>query len=600
MTFIFGGDTGMTYEQLQRQRAMANQLMAPRPARNAGEGIASFASQISGALMNRRLDRRDTELQQQGTDLFNQAMGGGGQLASAPLPSAPTVPATYGTAPADSSTDPFVQQINASLSRTESGGDTTARNAEGYTGEYQWGDARLTDYNRANGTDYTLDQLHGDPGIQQRAQDWHVNDIMTRAEADGLLGYVGQEINGVPVTPGGIVAAAHLGGYGGMSQMLNSGGEHNPADSNGTSLLDYMGAHAMGGQQGQPAPQATDAQSSPNLQAIMQALSNPYVQQNPGQMAVLQALMGQAMERPETMTPYQQAQLGIAQSAETRAQAQFDRDMNAAPERERVQDANGRWRFVDDGALVFGDVEVAPGFRQLTPDEVAERGLSPESAYQVGSDGRVSTIGGGGTSVTVNNNGPDAPAPGDEKFAEATASQLATTFGTLQEQSLAANGNLAQISQLEALLEEGVGGGMDNFLSAAQRSLGLPISSEPVEAFNAIIAQLVPGQRVPGSGTMSDRDLELFKESLPRLINTPGGNRRILSAMRGMAEYQREQGRIANLAMTGQISRQDAVAQLQAIPNPLADIGSADGQEMAPPVNDSDASDEDLLRMYGG
>ena len=47
-------------------------------------------------------------------------------------------------------------------------------------------------------------------------------------------------------------------------------------------------------------------------------------------------------------------------------------------------------------------------YRQLTPDEITQRGLDPAKQYQVGPKQRVTQIGGSGTSVTVNN-GPSVP-----------------------------------------------------------------------------------------------------------------------------------------------------------------------------------------------
>lgn len=386
--YVFGGETGLTHEQLQGRRRVADQMLAAnnRMPQNVGEGLHSIGRAIAGTILTKRNERREAELQDEANAQFNAVFGGGdfgaGGVAStgAPMsgfnPDAAT-PTSFTPSPTSGATPGFTDLINASLSRTESGGDHTARNAEGYTGEFQWGDARLADFNRANGTNFTLDQLHQDPALQQRAQDWHVNDIMTRAEGDGLMAFVGEDLNGpdVPggvVTPGGIVAAAHLGGYGGMSRFIRSRGQHNPADSNGTSLMDYLDTHAMGGGASaqQPAPEPQQGRQA-SVAAIARAMGNPMIQQNPGRMAVLQALLGNALEGPETMSPYQQAQLGLAQSQETRAQAEFDQRMNATPERERIQDANGRWRYTDDSSLVFPDVEVQPepGDRDMREDQ---------------------------------------------------------------------------------------------------------------------------------------------------------------------------------------------------------------------------------------
>ena len=131
-----------------------------------------------------------------------------------------------------------ISGINESLARTESGGSYSVVNSEGYTGKYQWGQARLDDYNRANGTSFTLAQFRDDPALQERAQAWHVQDIVSQT---GDL--VGRAVNGVTMTPAAIVAMAHLGGIGGARKYVETNGAYDPADSNGTHLSDYARTH---------------------------------------------------------------------------------------------------------------------------------------------------------------------------------------------------------------------------------------------------------------------------------------------------------------------------------------------------------------------
>ena len=54
--------------------------------------------------------------------------------------------------------DPYAA-FNASLARTESGGDYNVTNSDGYGGKYQFGQARLDDFNRAMGTQYQVSDL---------------------------------------------------------------------------------------------------------------------------------------------------------------------------------------------------------------------------------------------------------------------------------------------------------------------------------------------------------------------------------------------------------------------------------------------------------
>lgn len=61
--FIFGGDTGLTLEELQRRREIAQRLLrrggGGRRARTLGEGLASFGKSIGSALIDRSFDARE-------------------------------------------------------------------------------------------------------------------------------------------------------------------------------------------------------------------------------------------------------------------------------------------------------------------------------------------------------------------------------------------------------------------------------------------------------------------------------------------------------------------------------------------------------------
>lgn len=168
----------------------------------------------------------------------------------------------------------------------------------------------------------------------------------------------------------------------------------------------------------------------------------------------------------------------------------------------------------------------------------------------------------GASSVNVNT--------GENSFDVANAKNIATRFSDLATQGQAARGNMARIEILNDQLASLPGG----FVGGAQRiasDFGIKIgdNASSVEAAQAIINALVPGQRVPGSGTMSDRDLELFQRSLPSLSNTPDGNALILDTMRAMTDYQVASGDIADRVMMGEISKEDGLRMLRELPDPM-------------------------------
>jgi len=99
------------------------------------------------------------------------------------------------------------------------------------TGLFQFSEDRLTDYKRANDTNFSVEEFRADPALQRQVFDWHIRDIDNTIDRNNLLeqGY----------TRDGLRAVAHLGGKTGMVRYARSRGGYNPSDRFGTSLSDY-------------------------------------------------------------------------------------------------------------------------------------------------------------------------------------------------------------------------------------------------------------------------------------------------------------------------------------------------------------------------
>lgn len=123
----------------------------------------------------------------------------------------------------------FKQRMMAS----ESGGKTdvqiTIKDGRKMTGGFQFGDARLKDYMKATGTEFTTEQFRNDEGLQERVFDWHIADIDEEIDSLDAEGY----------NRDGLRAVAHLGGITGMKKYVKTKGKYNPDDDFGTTLQDY-------------------------------------------------------------------------------------------------------------------------------------------------------------------------------------------------------------------------------------------------------------------------------------------------------------------------------------------------------------------------
>jgi len=135
-----------------------------------------------------------------------------------------------------------------------------------------------------------------------------------------------------------------------------------------------------------------------------------------------------------------------------------------------------------------------------------------------------------------------------------------------------ASRNIARYDVLEQLLRSAPQGGAGAFVQMAS-NFGLKLEgASDVEAAQALINQLVPEQRQPGSGPMSDADLALFKQSLPRIINTPGGNELILQTLRGIANYDMQAGQIAQRLASGEIDVPTYLREMASLKNPIPPV----------------------------
>ena len=141
---------------------------------------------------------------------------------------------------------PKPNTFQTALIESESKGNYSVVNTEGYMGAYQFGDARLKDYKKATGEKFDNKTFIKDKKLQDKVFKWHTNDIKNYITKNKLDSYIGKKINGVLVTWNGLIAVAHLGGNTGMRKFLQSNGKYNPNDapqnsgSVGTSLTDYL------------------------------------------------------------------------------------------------------------------------------------------------------------------------------------------------------------------------------------------------------------------------------------------------------------------------------------------------------------------------
>ncbi len=146
-----------------------------------------------------------------------------------------TIADMFGFGQADENAD-----FKEDMAMSESSNKSDIVNTDGFMGKYQFGDDRLTDFKNDTGINFNKTDFLNDESLQDQVFDWHVNDISSYIDSNDLNSFIGKTINGIKITKQGLIAGAHLGGKYGMRQFLETGGEYNPSDKNGTKISDYI------------------------------------------------------------------------------------------------------------------------------------------------------------------------------------------------------------------------------------------------------------------------------------------------------------------------------------------------------------------------
>ena len=127
--------------------------------------------------------------------------------------------------------DDFLSKLAQSESSGRSDAEITIKDGRTFTGLYQFGDARLTDYRNATGESFTTQEFKDDEQLQHKVAQWHFSDI------DKAIDSMGDKATGYDRD--GLRAVAHLAGIGGMKEYVRTKGTYNPSDVLGTSAQDY-------------------------------------------------------------------------------------------------------------------------------------------------------------------------------------------------------------------------------------------------------------------------------------------------------------------------------------------------------------------------
>jgi len=278
--FIFGGDTGMSYEALQRKRKITDALMQQKSKpMDVANGLAQGLSSVAGALLGKKLDKREDQMRSDRQGEFTDLFGGG------------ATPVSYGT-PGGGDTGDMVAYRDA-IASIESAGSGDY-NAVGPTnkklgralGRYQIMEANIGPWSReALGKEVSADEFLANPKLQDAIFDHKFGGYVNKFGPEGA-------------------AQAWFAGPGGV-------GKTDRKDVLGTSVGQYgqKFSKALGGASSGSGGQS---RSPADLAQLAQFAADPLL--DPAQRKMAEIMLQRQMQQGEPMTQldmqYKQAQLG--------------------------------------------------------------------------------------------------------------------------------------------------------------------------------------------------------------------------------------------------------------------------------------------------
>jgi hypothetical protein len=581
--FFWGsGGARLTPEEIAQQRQVLNALQGQTdtsPVGHWSQGAARVVDALGGVLKERRLDKAGKANAADAARIRESLLGGLGGVPAAAPASAPVAvaPVAVGAASAAPVTGGNADYIRAGLvqrglpehvadgfvlnMKDESGlnpgineAAPTVAGSRGGFGLYQLTGPRRVAY----------ESFANERGVAPSDVDAQLDFLVS--ELKGPEAKAAQSILAAPDT--GTAAAAIVNDFLRPAESHRARREAEYLQAATRPSQASLEALPVGGVAPMQAAPVQVAQSGGINPAILEALSSPYADE--GTKRIAASLFGQQQENQT----WQQRQQYEQQARQ--ADPGYQLDMQYKQAQMDALRAKPTVPLTDDQREY-----------QAAKDEGFKGGL--QDWITLGK-----RAGAASTNVTIGEG---------NKFYEKLDEKNAELFSTLSSQGVEAQSKAAQIDQLDSLLSAAPSGATA-ILKQAAGEYGIKTEGlSDIQAAQALINQMVPTQRLPGSGTMSDADLALFKASLPRLLNTPEGNKTIIQTMRGMTEYQRKMGEIADSVANRELSPEDGRRALKEIPNPLAGFKPSTATPSAPAPAESPAQakrvDDLIIKRFG-
>ncbi len=539
--YIFGGSTGETPETIARKREFAAALLGQPTGRisTIGQGIGAALGSFADGMQSRRLLDEASAAESAGRSSANSAFeqfraaltGGSAAPDTAAMPGAggldpnnPVYSNFMSTVQQAGVTNPYALAAIASTGHAESRFDPANANRT-------WSDPSVSG---KPGTAGGVMSWRGDrlnnlyQFAAQRGEE--PGSISPQTQAEFFLSEDPSLIQSLQQAKSASEAQALMNNAWRFANYDKPGGEAARRTSFAQGLVpSFQGDQETLPQNARPAAGLPASGSAPpaaspgmSLADMAQIAANPWLPK--GQRAVVEQYIKQQMEAQDPARALQMQKM------------QLEVDALRSPQAKPTDtQRNLEWRAREAG---------------LTP------GTPEYSAFM--------RSGGSGPQTVVNMGEGD-------KFYENLDKKNAETFASLSEGGMNARARIAQLDQLDTLLKQSPAGA-EAGLKLWLGDWGLKTDGVDVlQATRALVEKMVPEQRKPGSGPMSDADIVMYRRSLPTVLNQPGGNALIIGTAKAIAEYDMQMGAIADAVADREITPAEGRRRIRELKNPLED-----------------------------
>jgi hypothetical protein len=215
----------------------------------------------------------------------------------------------------------------------------------------------------------------------------------------------------------------------------------------------------------------------------------------------------------------------------------------------------------------------ADQWQPATPEEKAALGAGPDDPIMRNKhNGEFKSLATGGNTTI---------ATGDKVETEWGKQLAKNTADMLSKDVLAGQAGVvksAQMEQLKKLMGNSYQGSEALVSEWINKNLGISLGpqADATQAFGAIIDNMVPKERVEGSGSTSNYDAQMFKNALPTLLKSRNANQIIMSYIDGIAAHDQAIAQIAQKASNmgdPTAAREFYYSEVAKLKKPLSDLG---------------------------